>query len=72
MSKFTFTYKDDEQDSYTLKEFKAGTWYEALDEFVKFLRGCGFAVTDTSVGINESVGHLGIEDLFLMNVTTFE
>lgn len=70
--KFKFESTDPESGAVTLHEFKAGTWYEALDQFVKFLRGCGYGLTNKSVGINEAVGHYCIEDSFLMNIVTFD
>ena len=33
-------------------EFEEDVWYAALDNFVKFLRGNGYFVSDKSVGIN--------------------
>lgn len=72
MNKFTFEYQDEENTKTLTVSFECGTWYEALDEFVKFLRGCGYALKDNSVGINESAGHILLEDVWFSNVTTFE
>ena len=38
-------------------EFEKDVWYAALDNFVKFLRGNGYLVSDKSVGINLKAGH---------------
>lgn len=62
----------DEDDTILTHEFTAKVWYQALDGFVKFLRGCGYDLKANSVGINEGVGHWGIEDYDLGNITTFE
>lgn len=34
------------------QEFEADIWMEALDCFVKFLRGSGYSISNTSVGVN--------------------
>ena len=34
------------------QEFEAEIWMEALDYFVKFLRGSGYSISNTSVGVN--------------------
>ena len=52
--------------------FEPKTWYHALDHYVKFLRACGYDLKNNSVGINESVGHIFLEDDMLANITTFE
>ena len=54
-------------------EFTEATWYAALDNFVKFLRGNGYFVSDTSVDINLKVGHyVYSEDESYHNITFFE
>lgn len=54
-------------------QFEAGTWYEVLDHFVKFLRGSGYALQDHSVGINLEAGHLFLEDTEeFSNIVFFE
>lgn len=53
-------------------EFEEDVWYAALDNFVKFLRGCGYRLENNSVGINEGSGHCGMEYYELGNITTFE
>lgn len=62
-----------DDDSTTLThEFTSEVWYQALDSFVKFLRGCGYRLEDNSVGINEGLDHCGMEYYELGNITTFE
>ena len=69
--KFKFQSVDEDGTS-IIHEFEANTWYQALDQFVKFLRGSGYLVRDNSIGINESTGYLFIEDFEFNNITTFE
>ena len=52
--------------------FEEDVWYAALDNFVKFLRGCGYDLADNSIGINEGLDHRGMEYYELGNITTFE
>lgn len=52
-------------------EFTSEVWYQALDSFVKFLRGCGYHLEDNSVGINEGLNHWNIDRHNLGNITTF-
>lgn len=68
--KFEFQSTNEDGDVVS-HQFEAGTWYEVLDHFVKFLRGSGYSLQNNSVGINESAGHWGIEDYYLDNITTF-
>ena len=49
------------------QEFEADIWMEALDYFVKFLRGSGYSIENNSVGINTDL-HLLYE---AMNTTVF-
>ena len=65
---FNFESTNDDGCTCTL-EFEALTWFEALDYFVKFLRGSGYSLNDTSVGINADL-HTGYEGDG-MNVTVF-
>ena len=55
-------------------EFESGTWYEAVDQFVKFLRGSGYSLGNDSVGINlgGEVKHMFIEDNQYYNITFFD
>lgn len=69
--KFTFQ-STDENEAITIHEFTAGTWYHALDNFVKFLRGSGYQLKDNSVGINEAAGHLFLDEFLFSNITTFD
>jgi len=69
--KLTFQATDDEGTVIT-HESDCPVWYLALDQFVKFLRGCGYDIENNSVGINISLNHYGIEDYPLANITTFE
>ena len=43
------------------QEFEADIWMEALDYFVKFLRGSGYSIENNSVGINTDL-HTLYED----------
>jgi len=70
-SKMTFTHTDLD-GVVTTKEFSPETWVNSLDEFVKFLRGCGYQLGYDSVCVNktkhpyihyEDVYNLGIVDL---------
>ena len=49
------------------QEFEAYIWMEALDYFVKFLRGSGYSIENNSVGINTEL-HVLYE---AMNTTVF-
>lgn len=69
--KFTFQ-STDEKEAIVIHEFTAGTWYEATDHFVKFLRGSGYQLKDNSIGINEAAGHLFLEEFLFSNITTFD
>ena len=54
-------------------EFEEEVWYQALDHFVKFLRGSGYALQNHSVGINESAGHIILQNYDeFPNITIFE
>jgi hypothetical protein len=68
-----FTFQTTNEDGVVIThEFAAETWYEALDHFVKFLRGAGYQLKDNSVGINEAAGHLFLKGFCFSNITTFE
>ena len=69
--KFKFQSTNDESGTVTTHEFEALRWDEALDQFVKFLRGSGYTLQDTSVGVNEAVHCFAGEDYSLMNITSF-
>ena len=69
--KFTFQ-STDEEGTVTLHEFESDTWYPALDQFVKFLRGCGYQLKDNSVGINASAGHMFLDEFMFSNITMFD
>lgn len=49
------------------QEFETDIWMEALDYFVKFLRGSGYNIENNSVGINTDL-HMLYE---AMNTTVF-
>ena len=49
------------------QEFETDIWMEALDYFVKFLRGSGYSIENNSVGINTDL-HTLYE---AMNTTVF-
>ena len=49
------------------QEFETDIWMEALDYFVKFLRGSGYSIKNNSVGINTDL-HMSYE---AMNTTVF-
>ena len=70
--KFTFQSICDETGAIVIHEFEAQTWYQALDNFVKFLRGSGYQLQDNSVGINEAAGHLFLEEFCFSNITMFD
>ncbi len=55
-------------------EFEEDVSYAALDGFVKFLRGNGYFVSDTSVGINLKAGHYfySEDEPYYNNITFFE
>ena len=72
--KFKLQSTDDFDMTTVTHEFESGTWYEALDQFVKFLRGSGYSLGNDSVGINlgGTVQHMFIEDAPCYNVTYFD
>ena len=48
-----FKFESTDMDGCVLtQEFEADIWMEALDCFVKFLRGSGYSISNTSVGVN--------------------
>lgn len=70
--KFEFQSTNEDGDVVSHR-FEAGTWYEALDHFVKFLRGVGYRLEDHSVGINTEAGHIFLEGYNdFSNITFFE
>lgn len=71
MKTFTFTCEDDDGEI-TFKEFSAETWYDATNQYVKFLRGCGYMLNDNSLGINTKAGHVIFDQFEYPNITMFE
>lgn len=69
--KFVFESESEDSGAKVSHVFEAFTWYEALDQFVKFLRGCGYHLENNSVGINEGLNHWNIDSHNLGNITTF-
>lgn len=61
----------DDDGTTILHEFESEVWYQALDSFVKFLRGCGYHLESNSVGINEDLNHWNVDSYGLGNITTF-
>lgn len=48
-----FKFQSKDIDNVTIThEFEATTWSEALSQFVKFLKGSGYGISDDSVGVN--------------------
>ena len=71
--KFKLQSTDEESGTTITHEFEAFTWYSALDNFVKFLRGSGYDLQSHSVGINLKAGHYFYsEDEHYYNITFFE
>lgn len=70
--KFEFQSTNEDGDVVSHR-FEAFTWYSALDNFVKFLRGSGYSLQNHSVGVNEAAGHIILQsyDEF-SNITSFE
>jgi hypothetical protein len=69
-SKMTFTYIDCEGIK-TTKEFVMSNWVKGLDEYINFLRGCGFMIEKDGVAINESKHpYVTHEDVY--NLGTFD
>ena len=70
--KFEFQSTNEDGDVVS-HQFEALTWYSALDHFVKFLRGSGYTLQNHSVGINESAGHIILQEYEeFSNITFFE
>jgi ATP-dependent phosphoenolpyruvate carboxykinase len=44
-----------EEPSKLTKEFEAGTWPEALEQFVLLLKGAGYFISESSVGVNKAL-----------------
>ena len=63
-----FKFESTDMDGCVLtQEFEADIWMEALDYFVKFLRGSGYSIENNSVGIN-----IDLHTLYeAMNTTVF-
>ncbi len=70
MSKYTFI-REDEDGEINSMQFEEVVWYNVLDRFVNFLRGCGFYVNSNSIGINEAAGHVFLHDYEDFNNITF-
>ena len=71
--KFVFESESEDSGAKVSHVFEAHTWYEALDQFVKFLRGSGYSLQNHSVGINESAGHVILQNYDeFPNITVFE
>lgn len=72
--KFEFQSQDEEEGTFVCHQFEAGTWFEALDQFVKFLRGSGYSLGDDSVGINlgGTTEHMFVEGSPYYNITFFD
>lgn len=63
-SKMTFSYTDCEGVVST-KEFSPETWVNSLDEYVRFLRGCGFILGKDSVLVNQTKHpYISYEDVY--------
>ena len=69
--KFKFQSSDEESGTTTTHEFEALRWDEALDQFVKFLRGSGYTLSDSSVGVNAAQHSFAGADYSLTNITSF-
>ena len=50
-------------------ECEALTWMEALDYFVKFMKGSGYSLDNNSVGVNTEK-HF-VDEIDLVHITTF-
>lgn len=55
-----FSYTD-ANGTVSTKQFSMETWTEGLDEFVRFLKGCGFYLDHDSVGVN-TTKHIFIQE----------
>lgn len=52
----------------TIKRFNVERWVDSLNEFATFLKGCGYYISNDSIGINSK--HEPSETL--INVTVFD
>lgn len=68
--KFKLESTDTEENCKNTSLFTAGTWAEALDYFVKFLRGSGYDLEDDSIGVN-TYQHPLVSLDGLSNITEF-
>ena len=62
----------EEDNSKVTHEFEALRWDEALNQFVKFLRGSGYCIHDDSIGVNSNRIVSMHDDWELNNITFFE
>lgn len=69
--KFYFQGMNKDDKSCLAMEFDALRWDEALDQFVKFLRGCGYSLDNDSVGVNRDKHMFICDDEHLGNITDF-
>lgn len=67
--KYTFTSIDIDGVKST-REFEAECWFDVLDEFITFLKGCGYSISQDAVGLNTRYASF-IPD-FDSNLTTFK
>ncbi len=68
-STMQFTFVDCE-GVVSIRNFKSETWVHALDEFVAFLKGCGYFLEDNSIGVNKD-RHPLIDYHECYRITTF-
>jgi hypothetical protein len=59
----------DPDGSHTRTSFEAESWLTVLDNFVLFLRGKGFYVSDDSIGVNAA--HHCVDENECYRFTTF-
>lgn len=67
VNQMAFVFRDIE-GVVTIKQFNMERWVDSLNEFATFLKGCGYYITDNSIGINSK--HEPSETL--INVTVFD
>lgn len=73
MSQFKFEHTCNITGDRVIHEFEAPTWMHAADQFVKFLRGAGYQLRDSSLAIDSDIHSLDYwnDEYGFCNINTY-